>query len=80
VFVTVSHLHPSLVLASKAGAYSSGALNEFHSKGRLLAFLANNRLEWKALTVEKNLNHYNMEIITVVKKFNIQAPGVYWLK
>ncbi len=43
MFVIVSHFHPSLIFASKAGAYPPG----LHFKCRLIDLTANIRLELK---------------------------------
>ncbi len=75
MFVNVSHFHLSLVYASKAGAYHSGAPN-----GTLLWKLAsslawNIRLEWKWLTLTNTLAYYNTSRITAVKSFIVPAPS-----
>jgi hypothetical protein len=47
VFATAIHFYPSLILASKAGAYQSEALWDFTThNGRLLALPTNIRLGW----------------------------------
>jgi hypothetical protein len=49
MFVIVSHFHPSLIFASKAGAYPPG----LHFKCRLIDLTANIRLELKVVDSDK---------------------------
>jgi len=64
VFATVSHFHPSLTIAGKAGAYQSGALTILSSNGWLPALPSNIRLGWMGLTLADNLAYCDTTNIT----------------
>ncbi len=75
MFATFSHLHPSLVFESKAGAYRVGltpygwlsALSPIISKG------------WKGLTLANSLAYYNTPKISVFRKSYRTEPWIQTL-
>jgi hypothetical protein len=73
VFVTVSHLHFAQIFAEPT---QEEHLVGLHSEGRLQALPANNRLEWKLLTVTNTLAYQGMELITTAKSFIMQYPDL----
>ena len=77
MFGSVSHFHPSLVFASKAGAYHSGAPNSTLLLKLASSLARNIGLEWKWLTLTNTLAYYNTARITAVKSFIVQAPVVF---
>jgi hypothetical protein len=77
VFATVSLSRPSLIFA---GAYMSGACYGLHSNcRRLLALPANIRLEWRLLTVTNTLAYYDLDLITTISDFIVQALRNFYL-
>ncbi len=46
-----------------------------NSEGRLIALIANFRLEWIWLTVKNTLAYCSNELITCIESFMMQAPG-----
>ncbi len=56
MFKNVSHVHPSLVFAGKAGAYQSGAPPLMFGSG----LSANIRLRWKSTKVANTLAYFDM--------------------
>ena len=51
----------------------------FHS-GSLLVLPTNIRLGWMSMQVANTLAYYDMAIITAVKNFIVQVPGVNVIK
>ncbi len=68
---TAIHVHLSLILGGKVGAWHSG----LHSNGRLLALPTNIRLGWKWMEEANTLAYYYTARITAIIGFIVQAPG-----
>ncbi len=64
VFATVGHFRPSLIFASKAGAYPIGApCGGVHLGGRLLMF----RVGWEWLTLKKHgINYFCKKVYIIL--------------
>ncbi len=73
VFANISHFHPRIAFAGKAGAYQSGA-----PYGNLLLMVLSamplNIIGCKWLTVTKTLAYYDTKLLAAVKSFIVQAP------
>ncbi len=77
MFVAVSHFHPILIFEGHLPEWSTNHTG-LHSKGRLLALSANISLGWYylTLTLANTQAYQRTELITPVKVFIPQAPGV----
>jgi hypothetical protein len=76
VFVTVSHFHPNLIFAGKAGAYPSGVLMRLHSEMcSCLIHKCQTRLKVTDSDKHPSLLHYR--ITCDRKKFYYTHQGIF---
>jgi hypothetical protein len=93
VEVTDADKHSSLLVTELITAVKSfkvqareESFTKLDSTGKIAALLANIRLGWKWMPVKNTLAYYDTELITAVKKFQVQAKRsplwslILWVK
>ncbi len=80
MFVSVSHIHPSLIFTEKVGdCQIVSPLRDMTMMVVYQPFPTNIRLMWKLLIMASTLAYYKTAKITIVKSFIVPAIGV-WFK